>query len=137
MGRRYFLEPLLMMILELNDLPALIRLALALQHEVMVEESGKIDRYLLTLRDVPHRFHLILPGNRIGTAGVRDWPPGRAIPIPQISPSDFIIIILDPINDDDVFTCVILLVDDLSYVNIGVGYEDRDAFLLVVLDGIF
>lgn len=68
MGRRYFLEPLLMMILELNDLPALIRLALALQHEVMVEESGKIDRYLLTLRDIPHRFHLILPGNRIGTA---------------------------------------------------------------------
>ncbi len=45
--------------------------------------------------------------------------------------------ILDPINDDDVFTCVILLVDDLSYVDIGVGYEDRDAFLLVVLDGIF
>lgn len=68
---------------------------------------------------------------------MRDWPPGRAIPIPQISPFDFIIIILDPINDDDVFTCVILLVDDLSYVDIGVGYEDRDAFLLVVLDGIF
>jgi len=39
MCRRYFLEPLLMMILELNDLPALIRLALALQLEIMVEES--------------------------------------------------------------------------------------------------
>ena len=76
MGRRYFLEPLLMMILELYDLPAFIRLALTLQLEVMVEKSRKIDRYLLALRDVPHRFHIILPSNRIGTAGVRDWPPG-------------------------------------------------------------
>lgn len=76
MGRRYFLEPLLMMMLELNDLPALIRFALALQLEIMIEEGRKIDRYLLTLRDVPHRFHLILSGNCIGTAGVRDWPPG-------------------------------------------------------------
>lgn len=45
--------------------------------------------------------------------------------------------IFDPIDNDDIFACVILLVDDLSYADTVVGNEDGDAFFLIVLDGIF
>ena len=76
MRRWNFLEPLLMMVLELDDLPALIGLTLAFQLQIMVEQSSKIDRYLLTLYDILHCFDLVLPCNCIWTTRMGDWSPG-------------------------------------------------------------
>lgn len=127
-------EPIFVVVLKLDYLSTARRSAVALKCEVVVEESREVDRYFLSLRNLLHSEHLVLPGDRVGVAGVRDWSPVPRVAVPEVSPGDLSVVVFDPVEDDDFLAGVLLLVDD-SAGRDGAGcHQDRPLLLGTVAD---
>lgn len=58
-----------------------------------------------------------------------DGFPALALPAPEIAPTDLVVVVLDPVNDDDVFPRALLLVDQLFGLDVPSRVEHRHELL--------
>lgn len=64
-----------------------------------------------------------------------DGFPALALPAPEVAPADFIVVVLDPVNDDDVFPCALLLVYQLFSLDVPGRIQHRHALIGIGPDG--
>lgn len=106
-----------MVVFKLNHFAALLGPTVALNFQVMVKQSREIDRNFLSDLNRFHSDNLILTRDGVRIAGMRHRSPVPRVAIPEISPCYLLVVMLDPVKDDDLLAHVLLIVDNLPLFN--------------------
>lgn len=122
-----FLEPLFVLALQRYHLATVGGTATAFKGQVVVENSGEVHCDFLASCNLADGLHSVKEDLRVRGAGVADGFPVLALSAPEIAPADFVVVVLDPVNDDDVLACALLLVHQLFRIDVPGRVEHRHA----------